>query len=412
MDYSKELQFTEKILQNLRLDIRYITEETVQTASATRSVGLQHLLNYEFDDSTLFELVQTQCQPNAFYRIQTPLLSNFFLFRLPDTEYPTFAYIGPYTLSPISKQDILNVAEQYHVAAGNFPQLEQFFMDIPLLSDENTLLSLLYTLGEYLWGDADNFTVMDDFQMPSYIPEAVLPIPEAQTPEDALLSIQIMEQRYDIEQKLMQAVSNGQVHKAELYLSHLSTQQFERRADNPLRDLKNYAIIMNTLLRKAVENAAVHPVHLHTISSQYARKIELLSSQAAFHTLIKEMVRKYCLLVKNHSLKGYSMLVRKVITNIIYDLTADLTLKTQANQLNVNPSYLSTLFKKETGQTLTDFVNHKRIEHAILLLNSTDMQIQVVAQYCGIPDVNYFTKTFKKIVGKTPKEYREMITKH
>ena len=101
------------------------------------------------------------------------------------------------------------------------------------------------------------------------------------------------------------------------------------------------------------------------------------------------------------------MLVRKVITNIIYDLTADLSLKVQAKELNVNPSYLSTLFKKETGQTLTEFVNRKRIEHAILLLNSTDMQIQVVAQYCGIPDVNYFTKTFKKIVGKTPKEYRE-----
>ena len=124
------------------------------------------------------------------------------------------------------------------------------------------------------------------------------------------------------------------------------------------------------------------------------------------------MVRKYCLLVKNHSLKGYSMLVRKVITNIIYDLTADLSLKVQAKELNVNPSYLSTLFKKETGQTLTEFVNRKRIEHAILLLNSTDMQIQVVAQYCGIPDVNYFTKTFKKIVGKTPKEYREMISNH
>jgi len=44
--------------------------------------------------------------------------------------------------------------------------------------------------------------------------------------------------------------------------------------------------------------------------------------------------------------------------------------------------------------------------HAIFLLNATDMQVQTIAQYCGIPDVNYFTKTFKRIVGKTPKEYR------
>ncbi len=412
MDYTKELQFAQKLLQNLRLNMRYITEETVTNSSATRSMGLQHILNYEFDDSTLFDMVQKQCNANTIYRIQTPLFSNFFLFQLPETEKPTFVYIGPYSLAPVSQQDILSLAEQYHVAPGNLSQLEQFYQGIPLISDENTLLSLVYTLGEALWGNGDNFTVMDNFEIPSYIPEAVLPIPEAQEPEEALLTLHIMEQRYEIEQNLMLAVSNGQVHKAELYLSHLATQQFERRSENPLRDLKNYAIIMNTLLRKAVENASVHPVHLNAISSQYARKIELITSQSAFHTLVKEMVRKYCLLVKNHSLKGYSMLVRKVITNIIYDLTADLTLKTQASQLNVNPSYLSTLFKKETGQTLTDFVNHKRIEYAILLLNSTDMQIQVIAQYCGIPDVNYFTKTFKKIVGKTPKEYREMINKH
>ncbi len=412
MDYQKELQFTQKILHNFRLSMRYITEESTKNPSATRNVGLQNILNYNFDDDSLFDLVKEQCLPNTFYRIKTPLLSNFFLFQLPDTEEPTYAYIGPYTLTPIMQQDIYNLAEQYHVAPGHLAQLEQFFMDLPLLSDENTLLTLLYTLGEYLWGDADHFTVREDFEIPAYIPETILPIPDVESPDEALLTIQILEQRYEIEQKLIQAVTNGQLHKAELYLSQMSSQQYERRTDNPLRDYKNYAIIMNTLLRKAIEAAAVHPTHIHAISSQYAKRIELITSQTAFLSLVKEMVRKYCLLVKNHSLKGYSMLVRKVITNIIYDLTADLSLKVQAKELNVNPSYLSTLFKKETGQTLTEFVNHKRIEHAILLLNSTDMQIQVVAQYCGIPDVNYFTKTFKKIVGKTPKEYREMISKH
>ena len=125
---------------------------------------------------------------------------------------------------------------------------------------------------------------------------------------------------------------------------------------------------------------------------------------------MKEMVRKYCLLVKNHSMKGYSLLIRKVLTQIDYDITADLGLKTLAAQLSVNPSYLSTLFKKETGSTLTEYVNQKRIEHAVFLLNTSNMQIQMIAQYSGIADVNYFTKTFKKIIGITPKEYRDNIS--
>ena len=65
------------------------------------------------------------------------------------------------------------------------------------------------------------------------------------------------------------------------------------------------------------------------------------------------------------------------------------------------------LISKETGVTLTEFVSKKRIDHAAFLLTSTNLQIQTIAQHCGIFDVNYFTKTFKKITGKTPKEYRE-----
>lgn len=109
-------------------------------------------------------------------------------------------------------------------------------------------------------------------------------------------------------------------------------------------------------------------------------------------------------------MKGHSLLVRKILVRIDSDLTADLSLKAQADFLDVNPSYLSTLFKKETGTTLTEYVNRKRVEHGIFLLNTTQMQIQTVAQNCGISDVNYFTKTFKKIVGKTPKDYRNHIS--
>jgi len=118
-------------------------------------------------------------------------------------------------------------------------------------------------------------------------------------------------------------------------------------------------------------------------------------------------VHKYCLLVKNHSMQHFSKLVQHVILRIESDLTADLSLRAHAQQFSVNASYLSALFKKETGSTLTDYVNRMRIDHAIFLLNVTDMQVQTIAQYCGIPDVNYFTKLFKRTVGKTPKEYRQ-----
>ena len=104
-----------------------------------------------------------------------------------------------------------------------------------------------------------------------------------------------------------------------------------------------------------------------------------------------------------------SFLIQKIITRIDPDLTANLSLNALAEYFNVNASYLSALFRKETGTTLTEYVNKKRVEQGILLLNSTTLQIQTIASYCGIPDVNYFTKLFKRYYHKTPSEYRASI---
>ncbi len=409
MNFDKEIKFAEKLLQHYRIRLRYISEDTPEVFPHSQGVGLQDILNYSFDASNIFNMINQHCLPNTFFRMRNTLLCQYILFRIPSSDKPVFAYIGPYTLAPIEKKEIMQLAERFKVSPANINQLENFYASVPFVQDENTILTLLYTLGEYLWDNADNFSIVDDFLFADTVPDTFIPLPE-QTPEEAQINIQLMEQRYEMEGKLMQAVTSGSLHKAELVLSQFSSMQFEMRTDNPIRDLKNYGIIMNTLLRKAAEKAAVHPVQIHAISSQYARKLELITSHASYNNLTKEMVRKYCLLVKNHSLKCYSMLVRKVITDINYDLTADLSLKSEAALHNVNPSYLSTLFKKETGTTLTEYVNRKRIDHAIFLLNSTDMQVQTIATYCGIPDVNYFTKMFKKMIGKTPKEYRQMIT--
>lgn len=412
MDYNKELLFVEKLLHNLQLNLRFFPAKSFSPFSTGLSLGLQDLLNFRFDEDALLQMLVHHCKSNTIYHLKNQLLCQYLLFRLPDTDHPTYAYIGPYTTDPVTSKEILSVAERFQVAPGNLGQLEQFYLDLPLIADENQLFTLLYTLGEYLWDDADHFTLHQNFELPITLSGPIAPLPDIHTPEEALLSMQILEKRYETENHLLQAVTAGRLHKAELFFSNLLSRQFEQRTGNPLRDLKNYAIVLNTLLRKAAEKAVVHPIHLHSISSQYARKIEALTSKSSCIALTKEMVRKYCLLVKNHSLKGYSLLIRKVIARIDFDLTADLSLKTQAELLNVNSSYLSTLFKKETGSTLTEYVNRKRVEHALLLLNSTDMQIQTIAQYCGITDVNYFTKTFKKIVGRTPKEYREMISSH
>jgi YesN/AraC family two-component response regulator len=91
------------------------------------------------------------------------------------------------------------------------------------------------------------------------------------------------------------------------------------------------------------------------------------------------------------------------------DLSAELSLSKLAEEQKISAGYLATLFKKETGLTVSEAIRKKRIALALHLLHTTNLQIQTIAMHCGIMDVQYFSKTFKKQVGKTPKEYRDSI---
>ena len=175
------------------------------------------------------------------------------------------------------------------------------------------------------------------------------------------------------------------------------------------RNMKNYLIVFNTLMRKAAQQGSVHPLYIDQLSSTMARQIEQVLSLDDGLQMLGRMVHKYCLLVKNHNMTQYSQPVQSVILRVDTELSGDLSLSAHAESIGVNASYLSSLFKKETGQTLTEYVTRRRIDYAIFLLNTTDMQIQTIAQHCGIPDVNYFTRSFRKVTGLTPTDYRAGI---
>lgn len=411
MKHETELKFVETLLQNYRLPLYFISDSMVDPNPLPSALYLRKMIGVAHTITQIFDLVKRKCKPNTIYQVRDSLRCNYIFFMMPTEENVTATYvcIGPYSPVAITKQEIYIIANDHKIPPSVMPQLEQFYVDLPLISSENNLLNIIFTLGQFLWGSLDSFTYQkaeDNWGQPVDQSDVNY---NFSMMGDPLLSMHLLEQRYELETQLVNTVSQGQIHKAEMIMDKISQRQFEKRNPNSLRNMQNYLIILNTILRVAAGKGAVHPFHIDKISSKYAKKIEQATSEEICNLLIKEMIRKYCLLVKNHSLKGYSLLVQKVITQIDYDLTADLGLKALSSLLNVNSSYLSTLFKKETGTTLTEYVNRRRIEHALFLLNSTNMQIQVIAQYCGIPDVNYFTKIFKKIIGQTPKEYREQI---
>ncbi|MFC5404388.1 helix-turn-helix domain-containing protein [Cohnella soli] len=85
----------------------------------------------------------------------------------------------------------------------------------------------------------------------------------------------------------------------------------------------------------------------------------------------------------------------------------DLSLDILASKLNITGTYLSTYFKKKQGVNFVDYLNDVRIGKAKELLTGTDLQIQEVAVRTGYLNANSFIRTFKKITGMSPGEYRK-----
>lgn len=84
---------------------------------------------------------------------------------------------------------------------------------------------------------------------------------------------------------------------------------------------------------------------------------------------------------------------------------SELTLQMLCKYLSMSPSYFSAIFKKETGETFVEVLTKKRMQVAKNLLKYTSLKNYEIAEKIGFSDAHYFSQTFKKYIGKTPKEY-------
>lgn len=83
-----------------------------------------------------------------------------------------------------------------------------------------------------------------------------------------------------------------------------------------------------------------------------------------------------------------------------------LSLEQLASHFYISPSYLSRVFKRETGENISTFIQTIRIEQAKTLLKTTSLKSYEIADRVGIQDPVYFSRIFKKITGCKPKDYR------
>ena len=397
MFYQKELDFLTKILSNLNVNIFTLTEG--ETMKENNNFTL-------FDNRKFFTENLSLIKENRIYKYTDNFSLSYRFFILPKTERKKVLFIGPFLNEPISDGQMLKIEEENQISIHQHKFLLEYYSSLPVIIDNSPILTMINTFYETIFGT--NVIITNDFA----VENSSIETPFSKTlknanPEEELIKKETIERRYSFENALIRAVSLGQTHVVSQFTTAFKKEFFENRTADPLQNSRNYCIIMNTLLRKGAEQGGVHPVYLNETSSLYAHKIEKLSLSREVPELMKEMFYTYCNLVRKHNIRKYSPIVQKTILLIDADLSSDLTTKTLASHQDVSLGYLSSIFKKETGKTLSQYVYLRRMDYAEYLLKTTNLQISTIAMHCGVMDMQYFSKQFKKYKGITPSHYRK-----
>lgn len=366
--------------------------------------GLRSSLNPGDHYEDLGHRLQNSCQPRTLYILTDPYEARYIIFRRDLPEKPAELFIiGPY-LFRRHERVLTALSEKSQDLPRSEPVLREFYGKVPYVLETSAFESEVVILVRHVF-DAIHFAVIradfDFFQNPdefNWHPE-----------ENLERSPEMIEALYHHEDDVLEAIENGDVQTALMQMSAFRENNFRPRNLDLLRSYKNSLIVLNTLFRKAVARADVHPAHIDSTSSAFASLIESARSLREMQPIPPQMIRKYCLLVQNHSLRGYSRTVQRVINQVDFHLTEPLTLSALAELVSVNASYLSSQFKRETGQNLIDFINLKRIQKSLFLLNATELPIRIIAERVGISDENYFSRVFRKVQGRSPREYRKSV---
>jgi len=400
--YQKELDFMTAVLRRMRLAVHLLHPgDSLENVDA----GLRSMLGLSKDYEQVIHNVAQWPRRQAIYKVLDQFMCHYIYFQLPQVGGRAAVVIGPYLTRDPSRELLLEQAERIGLPMLSLSQQEEYYASLPVFNDPSPIMAVVTALGEVLWG-AEGFDLVDVNDEQSGGPSGITMDDGLIEQTDILHQMKQMEERYAYENELMEIVAKGLTNQAEGIMSSVSSLNYQQRLADPLRNMKNYCIICNTLLRKAAQQGGVHPYHLDSMSSQYARMIENCPTLENCGKMIGEMIRAYCRLVRTHAGGQYSAVVQKTMTYINANLSANLSLSELASLMQITPGYLSTVFHRETGLTLTRYIAEQRMKAALQLLRMTRLQVQSIAQLCGFSDPNYFSKQFRRCYGMTPMQYR------
>lgn len=185
-----------------------------------------------------------------------------------------------------------------------------------------------------------------------------------------------------------------------------------RVAADELRNGKNLAIAVIAVSCRSAIKGGILPEIAFSISDAYIRQVEETKKVGESTAVSRKAEIDFCRMVQEEQQSGkpymeQSPVIVRCKELVLKYLHTKLSAKDLAVELEVTPGYLSQLFAKEEGRTLTDYIADEKIKFAKEQLIYTEDTYEMIAYTYGFSSQSHFGSVFKKRTGMTPGEFRE-----
>ena len=211
---------------------------------------------------------------------------------------------------------------------------------------------------------------------------------------------------FEYEDRLKRSALNNDTAQTQALLNEVLGLVYFNSNEN-IQNIKAGISKLLILLSRVMAACGSNAPDVFDYNSDHMRKLDAMKSVEEVNRWLSEIIHCFLFTIFEPENLKHSDVVQKIKEYILANFDHRLTLDDISRHVYLSNSYVSSIFKKETGLNIIDYTNRVRINRSKRLLHDTDISISIISTRCGFEDQSYFTKTFRKHVGVSPKKYRD-----
>lgn len=214
---------------------------------------------------------------------------------------------------------------------------------------------------------------------------------------------------YEQERREQECVRRGDVEGLHRAISELEIHKVGRLARDELRNWKNLGIVMITLTSRSAIEGGLSPETAFSMMDVFVQQLERETNLERLVDLARKAELEFCLAVRGlRRSENPNPTVQRCRDLIARRIHTKLTVTELADALKISPDYLSQLFSREEGISLSDYIQKEKIKIAAGELMFGGKSYDDIAAFLSFSSQSHFGKVFKKWTGMTPRQYRTL----